>query len=140
LRNHAEALTIAQYIYFDDWYTDFSVVLSSIDVIVFPSLIPEGFGRPQVEAGSAYKPIIASDIGPARELVEDGATGILFPPGDAMALGESIVTLLKDKQTMLAMGQRGRERVERYFSEQIHEREILSVFENLTVKCDGEGT
>ena len=57
-----------------------------------------------------------------------------------MALGEAIVTLLKDKQTMLAMGQRGRERVERYFSEQIHEREILSVFENLTVKCDGEGT
>lgn len=134
LKNQAHTLGITSHLYFDGWCTDISVVLSSMDIIVFPSLIPEGFGRPQVEAGSAYKPIVSSDIGPARELVEDGISGILFPPGDAAALGKAVIALLSDKEAVLDMGQKGRERVEHYFSEQIHAREMLRVFEDLTTK------
>ena len=115
-------------IHFAGWRWDIPVVMSALDVLVFPSVIAEGFGRPQIEAGMAGVPVVASDIGPARELVEDQVTGILFPPGDVRRLAESIIALLEDRQRARDMGHAGRKRAESHFSEAIHARSMLAVF------------
>lgn len=131
LKQYARNRGVDQVTHFDGWRMDIPLVVSALDVVVFASTIPEGFGRPQVEAGSAGRPVVASDIGPARELIEDGVTGILVPPGDAEALAGAVITLLQDKQRAIEMGLAGRKRVERAFSDDVHAREIIQMFESV---------
>ncbi|MGC9157428.1 MAG: glycosyltransferase family 4 protein [Terracidiphilus sp.] len=59
-------------------------------ILVFPSACFETFGLTIVEAFAQGTPVLASDHGTARELVEEGATGFRFPPGDAAALAAAV--------------------------------------------------
>jgi len=61
-------------------------------------------------------PVVATAVGGTPELIEDGSTGFLVPPGDAAALAERVVLLLKDPGLARAMGERGRQRVEGGFN------------------------
>ena len=56
---------------------DVARVLSIADVLVFPSLQPEGFGRPIIEAMALARPVVATDVGPSAELLgnEPGRPG-----------------------------------------------------------------
>lgn len=74
---------------------DVGLVYSSADVVVQPAIHPEGFGRVVVEAQLAGIPVIATDIGGAQELIEDGASGLLVPPGDPAALRTAIARALR---------------------------------------------
>lgn len=65
------------------------------DVVVSASTDPEAFGRVIVEAQAMGRPVVASDHGGARETVIAGETGWLVPPGNAMALAQSISDVLE---------------------------------------------
>jgi glycosyltransferase involved in cell wall biosynthesis len=80
------------------------------EMLACPSLY-EGFGLPAGEAMACGLPVAATTGGALPEVVEDGVTGILVPPGDAPALAEAIQTLMGDADLRLRMGQAGRERV-----------------------------
>lgn len=62
----------------------------------------EGFNLPLVEAQACGKPVVAFDIGPHKEVVDEGKTGLLVRPKDSEALADAIVKLLQD------MGENGR--------------------------------
>jgi glycosyltransferase involved in cell wall biosynthesis len=62
--------------------------------LVFPSLWYEGFGMSLIEAMSLAKPVIASDLGPRRELVTHGKTGLLYEADDVDALRRAILQLI----------------------------------------------
>ena len=115
-------------IHFTGWRDNVPAVMSALDVVVFPSIVPEGFGRPLIEAGAAARPVIGSDLGPAREIIEDGVTGLLVPSENPDRLAEAIVYLLADKQRAMAMGRAGRERAKKYFSEEQYAASMLDVF------------
>jgi glycosyltransferase involved in cell wall biosynthesis len=68
-----------------------------------------------LEAQGLRVPVVASDCGPLPELVADGITGLLFPPGDATALAESVLTLLGSTPTRRALGEAARARMARHF-------------------------
>ena len=59
-------------------------------VLVMPSLCYEGFGMTAIEAYAAGLPVVASDIGSLADIVADGRTGRLVPPGDAAALARGV--------------------------------------------------
>ncbi|HEX5983687.1 MAG TPA: glycosyltransferase family 4 protein [Solirubrobacterales bacterium] len=65
---------------------------------VAPSLWPEPFGLVALEAAAAGKPIVASDIGGLRDIVVDGETGFLVPPGDRPALVGALRRLIGDEK------------------------------------------
>jgi glycosyltransferase involved in cell wall biosynthesis len=67
----------------------------------------EAFGRVTVEALRAAVPVIASDAGGTRELIDDGKTGLLYPPGDGAALARQIVRLMDDRAFAAALAQAG---------------------------------
>jgi glycosyltransferase involved in cell wall biosynthesis len=73
---------------------DLPAAYSLADVVVAPSIQPEGFGRVPVEAQAMGRPVIASDLGGFHETIVDGVTGLLFPPGDADRLAQAIVEAL----------------------------------------------
>ena len=67
----------------------------SAAVVVVPSM-GEGFGMVALEAMERARPVIAAEIGGLGELVEDGVTGFLVPPGEAEPLADAIVRLAAD--------------------------------------------
>lgn len=73
---------------------DMAAAYLASDVVLSCSLEPEAFGRVAVEAQAMGRPIIATDLGGARETVRAGETGLLIPPGDAPALARSIEAVL----------------------------------------------
>lgn len=77
---------------------------------VVPSIVPESFGLAALEAMARGRPVVASRIGGLPEVVEDGETGILVPPGDVEALRRAIDRLLSDTslRQRLALGARRR--------------------------------
>jgi glycosyltransferase involved in cell wall biosynthesis len=78
-------------------------------VIVVPSM-GEGFGMVALEAMERARPVIAAAIGGLGELVQDGRTGFLVPPGEAEPLRGAIVALCSDLARAAAMGEEGRRR------------------------------
>ena len=65
------------------------------------------------EAMAAGKPVVASRVGGIPELVEDGVTGFLVEPNEPQQLADAIVRLLQNEQARRAMGERGRERIQK---------------------------
>jgi glycosyltransferase involved in cell wall biosynthesis len=79
-----------------------------------PSVWPEPFGIVVIEAMSASRPVIASDIGGLADIVADGETGRLVNPGNAGELCQVIERLLQNPTLQRQLGQAGRQRVERF--------------------------
>ncbi len=102
------------------------------DVIVCPSLLPEGFGRVVAEAQAMKKPVIVSNHGAAREVIEDGVTGWATPPGDAEALAHVLDEVLSlPPEQLKAIGDAGRARVEAYYSDEIMGSKTIAVYKEL---------
>ena len=97
------------------WQPDIQPWLSRWDVVIQPSL-SEGFGLAALEAMAASTPVVATAVGGAPEVVDDGVTGWLVPPGDPAALGERIQELLLNPDLRTRMGTAGRRRAESQFS------------------------
>ena len=93
-----------------DFRRDVPQILSSLDVFVHPSLLPEPFGLVVIEAMAACRPVVATAHGGPLEMIEDGVSGHLVPPGDATALAGKIAVCLEDRASSRAMGKRGQER------------------------------
>ncbi|HEX8966308.1 MAG TPA: glycosyltransferase family 4 protein [Chloroflexota bacterium] len=93
--------------------TDVARLLAAADVLVFPSLEPEGFGRPIIEAMALARPVVATDVGPSAELL--GETGRLVPP-DATSLAGAVSELLGAPDQRSRLGRAGRARVEQCFA------------------------
>jgi glycosyltransferase involved in cell wall biosynthesis len=79
-----------------------------------PSIGIETFGIVALEAMAAGRPVIASSIGGLVDLVADGETGLLVPPGDPPALAAAMRRLLDDAPLRLRMGEAARRRAARF--------------------------
>ena len=112
--------------------SDIATAYQLADVIVCPSLVPEGFGRIMAEAQAMKKPIVASDQGAAPEVIEDGITGWLTPVGNAEALAQSLDSVLDLPPTRLEkMGEKGRARVKASFSKEAMFAKTIAVYQEL---------
>jgi glycosyltransferase involved in cell wall biosynthesis len=81
---------------------------------VVPSVWPEPFGLVAAEAMAAGKPVVASAVGGLAELVVDGSTGILVPPGDVPALRNALERIVADAPLRARLGAAGRDRARLY--------------------------
>jgi glycosyltransferase involved in cell wall biosynthesis len=80
------------------------------DINLMPTFA-EAFGIAAVEAMSSGRPLIASGVDGLLEVIEDGQSGLLVPPGDANALADSIERLLADRELYERIAKGGIDRV-----------------------------
>lgn len=116
---------------------DKAALLRSVDVFVAPNLGGESFGIVLVEAMAAGAPVLASDLPAFRQVLGDGRTGVLFPPGDSDALTRGLLGLLDDPARRAGLAAAGAAAVGRYDWSRVAE-EVLAVYE--TVTAGGPGT
>jgi len=115
LEKEAEELRLSDRVIFLGQRNDVRELLLGCDLFVLPSLF-EGLPLSIMEAMAAGKPVIASDIGGVNELIRDGETGYLVPPGDTHALARRINTLISDPALARKMALAGKTLVEKEFS------------------------
>lgn len=115
LRQSAKSLGLDDTVKFLGFRGDVPELLAAADIYVCSS-ISEGLSLAILEAMATGKPIVATNVGGNRELVDDGETGFLVPPGNPVALAEKMMLLLKDKGLRESMGRGGRLKAEKYFS------------------------
>jgi glycosyltransferase involved in cell wall biosynthesis len=81
---------------FSGWSSDVASVIEASTVVALPSTRPEPLNITALEAMAIGRPVIASAIGGLPEIVEDGVTGLLVAPGNAISLADAIERLLGD--------------------------------------------
>lgn len=86
----AKKLGVSDRVRFVGHRDDVPDLMRIVDVVVHPSTEPEPFGRTLVEAMLVRRPVVAANVGAVSEILEEGRVGILFPPGDHMALAECL--------------------------------------------------
>ncbi len=110
-------------------HDEIPAVLRHGDVLVLPSTYEE-LGSVLVEGMHAGLPIVGSATGGIPELVRDGVSGVLCPPGDAAAFARAIDALLADPAGRARMGAAGRERARDFSWEQLAPR-VLEIYRSV---------
>ena len=115
----ATALGLGDRIRFLGWryrLGDIPALMADLDVFCHTSIAPEPFGLVIIEAMAMGCPVIAARAGGPVEIVEDGVSGLLTRPGDAVALAAAIRDLLIDRDRRNRLAVAGRARVETVYS------------------------
>jgi len=91
-------------------------LLADADLCVVPSVWQDAFPNAVLETMALGKAVIATSVGGIPDMIEDGVSGLLVPPGDEAALTAAIVALLSDPARRSALGEAARERVAAHFT------------------------
>jgi len=106
-------------------------IYRALDVAVLSShAIVETLPVTLIEAAACGTPAIATAVGSVTDVVVDGETGFVVPPGDEASLAERIVRLLRDGELRERMGAAARRRAEQRFDE----RDMIRRYEDLFVE------
>lgn len=91
----------------------------------------EGFSNSILEYMGAGRPVVATDVGGAREQIIEGETGYLVAGGDHETMAARIISLLRDEDQARAMGERGRQIVKNKFSAEVQLAETERLYDDL---------
>jgi glycosyltransferase involved in cell wall biosynthesis len=111
----ADDLGLADRVAFLGRRDDVPALLAACDVFALPSLY-EGSSLAVLEAMAARRAVVSSAIGGTEELIEDGRSGLLVPPGDVDGLRAALARVVEDESLRARLAGRARERVERDFT------------------------
>jgi len=109
---------------------DIPELLAAADVFALPSLF-EGSPLAVLEAMAARRAVVSSAVGGTDEVVVDGESGLLVPPGDAAALAAALQRLLDDPGLRESLGANARERVEKLFTPRTLSLEVERIYGRL---------
>jgi len=112
---------------------DMPRLLAAMDVYVQPS-VNEGLSVSVLEAMAAGKPVIATDVGGAQEVLTHQRTGILIPPESSSAIAAAIIDLLDQPEKRAALAQAAREHVVQEFGVQRMVEGYRGVYEVLAAQ------
>ncbi|MCM2325654.1 MAG: glycosyltransferase family 4 protein, partial [Candidatus Woesearchaeota archaeon] len=110
-------------------YKDVPRIIGEHEIIVFPSLVGEAFGRAALEAAISGKIVIASRIGGITDIIEDKITGFLVEPGNAMQI-RTLIRKISKKQVTLNT-ERSRKILIDRFSNEKNISKVIDIYRRL---------
>jgi len=123
-----ETLNLRENVIFMGHRKDIPELLFTFDVSVLSS-VSEGAPMALLEAMASAKPVVATAVGGIPEIVVDKITGLLVAPNDAVALANSILAVLSDKNLSERLGKEGRKRIEEMFDARKVVKNIESIYD-----------
>jgi glycosyltransferase involved in cell wall biosynthesis len=133
LRDLSSSLGLEDKMAFTGFMEDVGGIMSGMDVLVHTSVLPEPFGLVIAEAMMHGLPVIATEGGAVREIVEDGVTGLVVPPRREDVLAAAMLEVMGDPARARQMGESGRKRAREMFDADIMtenmEKELLDAVE-----------
>lgn len=108
--------------------SDVPAIMQGLDLFVLPSLA-EGISNTILEAMASGLPVVATDVGGNADLLDDGLTGQIVPPGQVDALAQALADWAQDAARRRNAGAAGRARVEQRFSMQAMVGAYQAVYE-----------
>jgi glycosyltransferase involved in cell wall biosynthesis len=136
LGRQADALGLTPRVHFLGARRDLGNLLAAMDVFVMPSLW-EGLPLSLVLAMSASLPVVATAVAGIPEVVADGRTGVLVPPGDAAALGAALGRVFGDAALRERLGREARHSVLPRFGVDRYVDSIVGLYDRLLEQCAG---
>ena len=115
LQRQTDRLGLTRNVRFLGFREDSTRLLMAMDIFAMPSL-SEGLPLSILEAMAAEKAIVASAVGGIPEVLREGESGLLIPPGDPAALAGAVLRLLDDRQAARRMGETARRQMVADFS------------------------
>lgn len=104
---------------------------TSTRVVVFPSVVPETFGRVAAEAMAVGKPVIAARSGGIPEVVRHLQTGMLVNPKNSKEIADAAIYLLKHEDRIKYMGESGKKLIEEFYSPSVIARKHVKLYEEV---------
>lgn len=130
LRRRVVDLGLEGCVDFAGWTDRLAEELGRARLAVLPTL-GEGMSNVLLEAMAAGCPVVTTDIPANREVVVDGASGLLVPPGDPAALAAAMRRLLEEPALAARLAEGGRARVEARFTLRAVARRYVELFTGL---------
>ncbi|MBN1212533.1 MAG: glycosyltransferase family 4 protein [candidate division Zixibacteria bacterium] len=109
LKNQVSTLRLNERVIFTGFLDDFELEMVGADLMVHPA-VDEAFGNALLDGLQAGLPVVAAEVGGIPEVIEDGCTGLLVPPGDAGALKAMVEQLLDKPELIKQLGEAGQKR------------------------------
>lgn len=128
LKEATVELGIAERVRFLGFREDVPALLAAADISVLPSIDCDASSASIKEAMAMERPVIATRIGGAAEIIEDGTDGIIVPPGDVAALSDALRGLLREPSLGQALGRAARAKVVVRFTEERLAQETMNVY------------
>jgi glycosyltransferase involved in cell wall biosynthesis len=116
------------HVVFTGFRNDVQLIMASVDVLVHPPTLPDAFPHVLLEGGGQKALIVASNIGGISEIVQDGISGCLVPPGEPEGFAKAIINLLDHPDLAQKMRAAINVRVTREFSMTRHVSAIQSLY------------
>ena len=118
-------------------YDRVSELMNRADLFVVPSVVDasgdrDGIPNVIMEALLHGLPVIASEVSGIPELIENDHTGLLVPPGNTAALARAILQMANQRETAMAMADRGRARVLDMFDPKKNYQQVIDLFQQYT--------
>ena len=117
-----------------EWWghrNDIADILSQSHLVTLPSYYREGMPKSLLEAAASGRTIITTDTRGCRDVVDHGVNGLLVPPRNAKALADAIMSLICERDRLVEMGRRGREKAEAEFGIEDVVREHIALYQEL---------
>ena len=116
IREKVKQEGMADRIHLTGYREDIPSVMAALDVMVIASIRTDGIPQAGLQAMATGVPLVGTNVGGIPEILRNGKTGFLVPPGDAFSLADAIRHLLSDPTLRKQLGTNGIELVREYHS------------------------
>ena len=131
IERRLEALGLRRRFHLLGFRDDVPEILTASDILILPSRV-EGFGYVLVEAMASGVPVIGSECGEIPNVVAD--SGLTFPEGDAAALRDRLLRLIRDPDLWTELARAGRERAMASFTQAEVARRTVAIYRELAAR------
>ncbi|MEA2498701.1 MAG: hypothetical protein QOH26_1106 [Actinomycetota bacterium] len=124
-------LGLTERVHFTGWRSEIAEVMGDLDIVALTSR-NEGTPVSLIEASAAARPVVATDVGGVRFVVQDGETGFVCPAGDPASISKRLAELAEAPELRARMGEAGRRFVRDRFGSGRLVRDIAALYAELS--------